>query len=32
MLARAVSTFVDGSSLSEGAIRTCSVAEPQVRQ
>jgi hypothetical protein len=32
MLARAVSTFVDGSSRSEGTVRTCAVAEPHVRQ
>jgi hypothetical protein len=30
--ARAVSTFVDGARISESAIRTCSVAEPHVRQ
>jgi hypothetical protein len=32
MLARAVSTFADGSSRSEGAVRTCAMTEPHVRQ
>jgi len=32
MLAHAVSTFADGSSRSETAIRTCAMAEPHVRQ
>jgi len=32
MLAHAVSTFVDGSSRSETAIRTCAMTEPHVRQ
>lgn len=30
--ARAVSTFVDGTTISESAIRHCTVAEPHVRQ